>query len=109
MRKGPWSNVSLDPISEEAIRALHVPNGHFRFSAGTYESGTDFREIAREHTIYVLSGACSFTNAATGESTNLCAQEFLQLSAGDYRFAATSSQPVRLIKVFLLPEDFRRE
>ena len=104
-----WSSVSGDPLSEAAIRARHTPNGHFRFSPKSYEPTANFLGTARERSIYVFSGACRITVESTGQIVELGAAEFATLPEGGYHFCVTSSDPVRLLTVFPLPEGFRSE
>ena len=94
-----WSDISSDPISEEAIRALHLPQEHFKLYVNTHEPETCFSAKAGHgFVLYVLAGSCKTT---VGESeVTLHAAELITLEKGIYEFDVLGSEQLKLMKVF---------
>jgi hypothetical protein len=101
MVKKYWSNLSTEPISEEAIRALHQPQKKFKFYVNTIESGKSFTTNAgHEFVLYVLAGSCK--TAIEGIDLTLSASEFITLEKGSYVFDVLSDEELKVMKVFRL-------
>ena len=97
-----WSEAR-GPLSEEAVRGLHLPNYRHRFSLRKYASGTGFAGRQRASTCYVLSGSCEFS---FGErSIALGAGYFAALPAGEFTFRVVDQSDFLLLCVFALPFD----
>jgi hypothetical protein len=91
------------PLSEEAVRGLHLPNYRHRFGVQKYPSGTAFAGRQRASTCYVLSGSCEFT---FGErSILLRSGDVGALPAGDFTFRVVDRSDVLLLCVWALPFD----
>jgi glyoxylate utilization-related uncharacterized protein len=98
MMKQKWSDVSDEPISEEAVRAMHVPEEIYTFDAQTQQAGQSFTlKAGNDFILYVLSGACKTT--MDGNLLQLAAGEFLFLGKGAYQFKSDSAGDVRLVRV----------
>lgn len=97
--KQNWSDASADPISEEAIRALHVPQEEYKVYVNEYEAGQPFTiKAGHDFVLYALAGACKTT--VSGQIVQLNAGEFIFLAKGAYQFGAVGSQAVQLVRVF---------
>ncbi|MES2933645.1 MAG: hypothetical protein V4805_09180 [Pseudomonadota bacterium] len=94
-----WSDVSADPISEDAIRALHQPAAHFSVYANVYGSGEKFTlKAGHNFVLYVLIGACR--SSIDGQDVQVEAGQLMALDMGSYQFEAVGADGVRLVKVF---------
>lgn len=94
-----WSDISIAPISEEAIRAMHSPQEKFKIYVNTYETGKRFpAKAGHAFVLYVLTGQCKVT--LNGSETTLSASEFTTLEKGSYAFEATGNEELKLVKVF---------
>ncbi|HEY8100227.1 MAG TPA: hypothetical protein VIF82_05700 [Burkholderiaceae bacterium] len=101
MVKKYWSNLSTEPISEEAIRALHHPQKKFKFYVNTIESGKSFTTNAgHEFVLYVLAGSCKTT--IEGIELTLSASELITLEKGSYAFDVLGNEELKVMKVFSL-------
>lgn len=100
-----WSELSLEPLSLEAIRELHAPPSHYRISPNKYEAGVSFPGTSRAGRLYVLSGACS---KQVGEwEVSLQAGMFADFPAGDFEFKVLGEQHVSMVNVWPIPEQYR--
>jgi glyoxylate utilization-related uncharacterized protein len=98
MMKQTWTDVSEEPISEEGIRALHVPEESYRVDTEEHKAGSAFTvKAGDDFVLYVLSGSCKTT--AEGMLTQLNAGEFLFLGKGAYQFKSVGVDDARLVKV----------
>lgn len=98
MIKQKWSDVSDEPMSEEGIRALHVPEEIYTFDSQVHEAGQAFTVKANnDFILYVLNGACKTT--MDGNLLQLAEGEFLFLGKGAYQFKPTGANTVRLVRV----------
>lgn len=96
-----WSDISSEPISEEAIRAVHLPQENFKLYINTYEAGKRFSAKAgHAFTLYVLTGSCK-TMVGASEVT-LHSSEFITLDKGTYTFDVLNNEQLKLVKVFSL-------
>lgn len=96
-----WSDISSDPISEEAIRALHLPQENFKLYVNTHESGTRFSSKAgHAFVLYVLAGECKIT--VDESEVDLHAAEFIALEKGSYEFEVLGKEQLKIMKVFSL-------
>lgn len=101
MIKRNWSDTSAAPISEEAIRAMHGPQGNARIYVNTYEAGTSFTTRAgHAFVLYVLAGRCKTT--LDGVEVTLSAAECMNLEKGSYEFTVAGNEQLKLAKVFSL-------
>jgi hypothetical protein len=101
MVKKSWADVSEDPISEEAIRALYFPPENFRLYVNTHEAGGKFpTKAGHVFVLYVLAGSCKTTLA--GSEVSLHASEFIALEKGSYTFDVVGNEELKLVKVFSL-------
>lgn len=100
-----WSEVFEEDISIKAIRAMHVPGENYRFSPNRYNVGVSFLGTSKGGRLYVLSGTCF---CSFGDwRVDLQAGMFVDFPSGDYKFGVTGSEPVHLVKVWMLPEKYR--
>jgi hypothetical protein len=101
----PWLEISDDPISEHAIRALFPHAKGYRFFPDSYERGVGFpTRISQRIRVYVLSGNCSYSIG--DEKLTINASEYIDLEAGEYWFEVSGVSGVRLVSVFRLPEKY---
>ncbi len=101
MIKKYWSNLSAEPISEDAIRALHQPQKKFKFYINTIEAGKSFTTNAgHEFVLYVLAGSCK--TSLEGIELTLSASELIALEKGSYVFEVLGGEELKIMKVFSL-------
>jgi hypothetical protein len=97
--KQNWADVSDEPISEDAIRALHVPEESFKLYSNMYEAGQPFViKAGHGFVLYVLSGGCKTT--LDGLVLQLGAGEFAFLDKGTYQFKALDGEQLKVVRVF---------
>jgi glyoxylate utilization-related uncharacterized protein len=102
MMKQKWSDISDEPISEEGIRGLHVPEDMYKFESESRPAGQAFTaKAANDSVLYVLKGACKMT--VDGNLIQLAAGEFVFLGKGAYQFKSTGANDVRLMRVSSRP------
>lgn len=102
MFKQNWSDISNEPISVEAIRALYVPSEAYRVSPNKYEAGVRCTSRAGlPHLVYVLDGCCKYQLG--DRELTLCASEFTSLVKGEYWFEVMGDTEVKLVRVFQIP------
>ena len=101
MVKKYWTDISSEPISEEAIRALHQPNKHFKFYINTVEPGKSLNTNAgHEFMLYILAGTCK--TSLEGIELILSSAEYITFEKGSYVFEADGDVDLKLVKVFSL-------
>ena len=99
MVKKSWADISADPVSEEAVRALHLPPENFKVYLNAHAAGKSFPvKAGHAFVLYVLAGSCKITLA--GSEVTLHASEFITLEKGSYTFEAVGNEELRLVKVF---------
>lgn len=97
--KKNWSELSTEAISEDAIRALHVPLDNFKLYSNSYAVAQQFAiKAGHEFILYVLTGACK--TRIDGLEVRLNAGELISMNAGSYAFEVLGNDPVQLVKVF---------
>lgn len=99
-----WSEISRAPLTLEAIREMYVPPSHHRISPNRYEAGVAFSGTSRAGRLYVLSGACSKKVGEWGAV--LHAGMYADFPAGSFEFKVLGEQQVRLVNVWLIPEEY---
>lgn len=98
-QKQNWSELSTEALSEEAIRALHVPAENFKLYSNSYAAAEQFAiKAGHEFILYVLTGACK--TRMDGLEVRLNAGEWISMDAGSYAFEVLGNEPVQLVKVF---------
>lgn len=98
MMKQKWSEVSDEPISEEAIRAMHVPEEMYAFDTQAYSAGQSFTvKAGNDFILYVLSGTCKTTMDSA--LVQLAEGEFMFLGKGAYQFKPEGAKDVHLVRV----------
>jgi mannose-6-phosphate isomerase-like protein (cupin superfamily) len=98
MMKQKWSDISDEPISEEGVRGLHVPEDIYKFDSESHQAGQTFTAKAgNDFVLYILKGACKTT--VNGNLLQLAAGEFLFLGKGAYQFKSIGSEDVKLMRV----------
>ncbi len=107
MEAKTWDTDRLGPLTEEAVRAKHVPAGRFRVSGKTYPARTAFSGGMRAATCYVLSGACRY--AFGDESIEIRRGQVGDLPEGRYQFEVVGDEPARVVVVWELPKEFWKE
>jgi hypothetical protein len=101
MVKLSWSSVSKQPISEEAIRALHQPQKRYKFYVNKVAPGKSLpTKAGHEFVLYVLSGDCKMS--VDGIEMTLASSEFISLEKGSYLFEALGDEELKVMKVFSL-------
>jgi hypothetical protein len=99
----PWSEISSQPISEQLVRELFPFDEGYRFFPNRYNAGVKFpASIAQPIRLYVLEGECTY-RGAEGAATVKSA-EYVDLPRGEYEFEVPTEGPVRLMRVFKMPE-----
>lgn len=110
----PWTLVSQESMSIEAIRRLHLPANHFHVSRNKYEEGVTFSGTRRAGRMYVLSGRCLqyaglYLQAVQAWNAELGPGSFIDFPAGDFTFRVLGDAPVTLVCVWEIPARYRRE
>ncbi len=93
-----WSDTHGEPLTEVAVRRLHMPSERYRIRTCEYPPGTKFPAAAKQRTCYVVQGSWSYARGA--ESWTLSAGQVAELPTGDYRLEVIGAQPLRFIHVF---------
>jgi mannose-6-phosphate isomerase-like protein (cupin superfamily) len=98
MMKQKWSDISDEPISEEGVHGLHVPEEIYKFEPESHPAGQSFTAKAgNDFVLYVLHGACKTT--VDGNLLQLMAGEFMFFGKGAYHFKSTGSDDLHLMRV----------
>jgi hypothetical protein len=101
--KTNWYTVSKAEISMGAIKMLHIPHEHYRFTPDGYQPVTQFKEfVGLPHFLYVINGEC--TIAAIENEITLQSGEFTYLTRGDYFYHIIGELPLKVVRVTKLPE-----
>jgi mannose-6-phosphate isomerase class I len=101
----PWNSISEEAQGLKAIKEIHTPSHHFRFSQARYPSGASFAGASRACWLYVLVGSCQYN---FGQKVfELHAGFFEKLPEGSYQFQTFGTTEVEVVRVFSLPEEFR--
>lgn len=101
-----WSTLSSEPISVEEVRRLYVPASSYRVSRNGYDAGVSFPGTGKAGRIYVLSGRC--TKVVGDWRAELGPGTFVDFPTGDYVFAVVGDEPVRMVNVWEIPEQYRQ-
>jgi len=99
-----WADAHA-PLSEDAVRSLHVSHDDFRFFPHRYPAHTSFGGVPRALRWYVLDGRCTLS-VDGGPAVDVSAGEVAELPEGNYAFA-TAAEDVRFVKVWEVPDDLR--
>lgn len=97
---GAWGELGRGELTEEAIRAYHVPPSSHRISKFFYPIGTKFPGRMRRARAYVVSGQCVYT---FHERIAISAGQFADLPEGDYTFEVVGLEELQVILVWRLP------
>jgi hypothetical protein len=101
MVKKYWSNISSEPMSEEAIRARYQPQKKYRFYVNTIEAGGSLpAKAAHDFDIYVLAG--SLKTQIEGIDLTMSSSEMITLEKGSYTIEALGDEELKIMKVFSL-------
>jgi hypothetical protein len=101
MVKISWSTLSEQPISEEAIRALHQPQKRYKFYVNKIEPGKSLpTKAGHDFVLYVLTGSCKIS--VDGIEMILSSSESISLEKGAYLFEALGDEQLKIMKVFSL-------
>ncbi len=93
--KQKWSD---EPMSEEGIRAMHVPADLYKFDAETHRAGQSFTvKAGNDFILYLLQGTCRTT--VNGNLVQLGSGEFMFIGKGAYQFKPFGTDEVRLVRV----------
>ena len=96
-----WSDISSDPISEDAIRALHLPQENFKVYVNTHDAGNRFSAKAgHAFVLYVLAGSCK--TMVDGSEVTLHGSEWATLEKGSYTFDVLGNEQLKSVRVFSL-------
>lgn len=102
-----WSDVSSLMMSEEVLRGQFPASAGYRHSPGIYQANERFPAyVGRAISVYVIEGDCTYSSEEL--SFHVTGGQFLELSPGWYTFEAGGA-PVKLVKVFKIPDFLRRE
>jgi mannose-6-phosphate isomerase-like protein (cupin superfamily) len=98
MLKQKWSDISDEPISEEGVRGLHVPEDMYKFESESHSAGQSYTvKAGNDFVMYVLNGTCKTT--VDGNLLQLAAGEFMFFGKGAYQFKSTGVNDVQLMRV----------
>jgi len=101
MTKKNWADISTEPISEEAIRALHQPEKNFKFYLNTVQAGKSTpTNASHAFDLYVLAGSCK--TSLEGIELTLSAPVMISFEKGSYVFEVLGDEELKLMKVFSL-------
>lgn len=96
-----WDIDTNGPMTEDRIRALHVPQAWHRVSKRQFPAGARFPTSTRDGFAYVLQGRCRYTR--NGASVELAAGEFGRISEGTYQFEVLGDDELIIVKAWKLP------
>ncbi len=99
-----WISTHQCEMSENAIRDLFQPAGHYRISCAKYPVGASFAGASIGGMWFVLSGKCE---VKFPDRVRLDAGQFAECPAGEFLFTVLGDREVSLVKVWLLPEGYR--
>lgn len=99
-----WSDVSSEPLSEESVRALHVPARKYRVSVDRYSPGEEVAGGMRAGTCYVLAGHCQIE---FGEQVaQFVAGDVAEFPSGSYRLVVSPEAECVAVFAWELPKEF---
>ncbi|WP_426734965.1 hypothetical protein [Myxococcus faecalis] len=101
-----WSELSCKPLSEESVRALHVPAKKYRVSVSRYPQGTDFGGFIRTGTVYVLAGHCQMEFGT--QVVQLATGDVAEFPEGRYRVVMGREAECVVVFAWELPAEFAR-
>jgi len=103
MRVRRWGEISDLPLSEQVLREMFVRADGYWLYPNRYEAGVGFPgTLAQPVRLYVFEGECSYS---FGKATvRVRGGEIVDMLPGAYDFEVTADGPVRLMKVFRMPE-----
>jgi len=103
MNAHPWTEISSEPLTEALLRSLFPQEQGYRIFPNRHEAGVKSpSKIARATRLYVLEGVCSYR--MDDRSVEVNAGEYADLPPGMYEFEVPATSPVKLIRVYRLPE-----
>lgn len=98
-----WTDISSEPLTEAMLRGLFPQEQGYRIFPNRYEAGVKSpSKIARATRLYVLEGGCRYR--IDDRSVDVNAGEYADLPPGLYEFEVPAASPVKLIRVYRLPE-----
>jgi hypothetical protein len=107
MNARPWSEIASGALTEEAVREMFPVSDGYRLYRGRYDVGVKFTDrLARAGRVYVFEGSCTFKTDT--EFVHVKAGQYVDLSPADYEFEVPAGSPVRLMRVYHLPELIQR-
>ncbi|MCP3062889.1 hypothetical protein LXT21_29300 [Myxococcus sp. K38C18041901] len=101
-----WSELSSKPLSEESVRALHVPAKKYRVSVNRYWPGADIGGEMRAGTVYVLAGHCQMEFGT--QVAQLAAGDVAEFPEGSFRVVAGREAECVVVFAWELPAEFVR-
>ncbi|WP_083560642.1 hypothetical protein [Myxococcus fulvus] len=101
-----WSELSSTPLSEESVRALHLPAKKYRVRVERYLQGTDFAGVMRAGTFYVLAGHCQMEFGT--QAVQLAAGDVAEFPAGRYRVVVSREAGCVAVFAWEIPAEFAR-
>ncbi len=101
-----WSELSNTPLSEESVRARHLPAGKYRVSVDQYSPGENFGGGMRAGTCYVLTGHCQMEFGT--QVAQLAAGDVAEFPEGSFRVVVGREAGCVAVFVWELPAEFAR-
>ncbi|MBZ4398485.1 hypothetical protein OWM54_23715 [Myxococcus sp. MISCRS1] len=101
-----WSELSNQPLSEESVRALHLPAKKYRVSVDRYSSVEDFGGSMRAGTVYVLAGHCQMEFGT--QAVQFAAGDVAEFPEGSYRVVVNHEAGCVVVFAWELPAEFAR-
>ncbi|WP_254625562.1 hypothetical protein [Myxococcus sp. CA051A] len=104
LRVRRWSELSSKPLSEESVRALHLPARKYRVSVKRYSPGADVGGEMRAGTCYVLAGHCQIEFGT--QVAQLAAGDVAEFPADSFRVVVSREAGCVVVFAWELPEEF---
>ncbi|GEN10806.1 hypothetical protein SAMN05443572_112144 [Myxococcus fulvus] len=101
-----WSELSSKPLSEESVRALHVPAKKYRVSVSRYSPGANISGEMRAGAVYLLAGHCQMEFGT--QVVPLAAGDVAEFPAGSFRTLVGREAECVVVFAWELPAEFAR-
>ncbi|MFY1826224.1 hypothetical protein ACN47A_09950 [Myxococcus fulvus] len=101
-----WSEITSKPLTEESVRALHLPAKKYRVSVSRYSPVENFGGAMRAGTVYVLAGRCQIEFGT--QAVQFAAGDVAEFPAGEYRVMVNHEAGCVVVFAWELPAEFAR-
>ena len=102
-----WQDKFPGEPSVVFLRSWFVPSGDYRISESSFPAGAKFPGSMRGGIIFIIDGSCNYDFGNI--NFHLSKGDFVEVPGGGYRFSVEGDRSVRLVRVYKLPQEFRRK